>query len=203
MSNRASIRPRNVTVERREIETMIGTAPPPLKLWLLLCSHLAIRSGTAVRLGPQHYDQPNGTLRFITKKNAPVSLPATEEIRALLDRCDMSDPTPFIRQLWKRFGRRHLSDTAEPSAFNCAMQRDLRAHRKRLGFTRRIVAHDLRRTTALALYKRTGDVRDVQALLGHRSLQSTIWYLDHDLRPVDLANLEAINSPQWRKDKSA
>ncbi len=115
----------------------------------------------------------------------------------------MSDPTPFIRQLWKRFGRRHLSDTAKPSAFNCAMQRDLRAHRKRLGFTRRIVAHDLRRTTALALYKHTGDVRDVQALLGHRSLQSTIWYLDHDLRPVDLANLEAINSPQWRKDKSA
>jgi site-specific recombinase XerC len=45
------------------------------------------------------------------------------------------------------------------------------------------------------MLKQTKDVRDVQALLGHRSLQSTIWYLDHDLRPVALANLEAIKRP--------
>ena len=41
----------------------------------------------------------------------------------------------------------------------------------------------------------SGDVRDVQALLGHRSLQSTIWYLDHDLRPVSLDALETIKRP--------
>jgi hypothetical protein len=37
-------------------------------------------------------------------------------------------------------------------------------------------------------------------------MQSTIWYLDHDLEPVPIANLEAIKKPfiAWRKEtKSA
>ena len=38
----------------------------------------------------------------------------------------------------------------------------------------------------------TGDLRDVQALLGHRSLASTIWYLDHDFSPINRATLELI-----------
>jgi site-specific recombinase XerC len=51
----------------------------------------------------------------------------------------------------------------------------------------------------------TGDVRKVQALLGHRTLQSTIWYLDHDLNPLDASTLEAIKKPHlvWSKDRTA
>jgi site-specific recombinase XerC len=49
----------------------------------------------------------------------------------------------------------------------------------------------------------TRDIRDVQALLGHRSLQSTIWYLDHDLRPINRDNLEALKHPAWRKEHTA
>ena len=42
------------------------------------------------------------------------------------------------------------------------------------------------------MYELTGDLRAVQALLGHRTLIATIWYLDHDLKPVSRANLELI-----------
>ena len=65
--------------------------------------------------------------------------------------------------------------------------------------------HDLRRTTAVTYYKLTRNLRKVQTLLGHSSLQATIWYLDNDLEDVDLADLEAIKKPfiAWRKDKTA
>jgi integrase len=201
VSKYPAIRPRSVTVDRDELDSMLGTAPPPLHLWLLFCSHLAIRSGTAVRLGPQNYDEQSGVLRFITKKQAPVVLPATEEIRALLAYCDQNNPAPFIQQLWKRFAHRRIP--APTTNMNATMQNQMQKHRTRLGFTKRVTAHDLRRTAAVALYELTGDIRDVQALLGHRSLQSTIWYLDHDLRPVKLANLEYINRPRWEREKTA
>lgn len=205
VSKYPALRPRSVTAPRDELDTMLGTAPAPLKLWLLLCSHLAIRSGTAVQLAPHHYDKAAGVLRFITKKEAPVTLPVTEDIAARLDRCNMDDPTPFVRQLWHIFGRRRLKPHASIEHMNAAMQRQLRKHRARLGYNRRIVAHDLRRTTAVELYRHTRDIRDVQALLGHRTLQSTIWYLDHDLRPVQRADLELINRPAWarKEDRTA
>jgi site-specific recombinase XerD len=75
--------------------------------------------------------------------------------------------------------------------------------RLRAGIGRRITPHDLRRTTAVAMLESTADIRDVQALLGHRTLNSTIWYLDHDLRPVKRSVLELIKRPVWRKELSA
>ena len=66
---------------------------------------------------------------------------------------------------------------------------------KKAGIREGMRPHDLRRTTAVAMYRKTGDLRDVQALLGHRGLPSTIWYLDHDLRPVQRQVLEEIKRP--------
>jgi integrase len=54
------------------------------------------------------------------------------------------------------------------------------------------------------MYRHTSNVRKVQALLGHRSMQATIWYLDHDLEPVEAEDLETIKRPHLvRKAKSA
>lgn len=49
----------------------------------------------------------------------------------------------------------------------------------------------------------TNDIREVQAILGHKNLQSTFWYLDHDMRPIKRSTLELIKSPAWRKEQSA
>ena len=79
----------------------------------------------------------------------------------------------------------------------------MRELRDRCGITRRVTPHDLRRTTAVALYEHTRDIRDVQALLTHRNMQSTIWYLDHDLKPISRDTLEVINGGRLDKEKSA
>jgi site-specific recombinase XerC len=65
------------------------------------------------------------------------------------------------------------------------------------------VPHDLRRTTAVAMLRATHDLRDVQAILGHKNLTSTMWYLDHELRPVKRSTLELIKRPDWRKENIA
>jgi site-specific recombinase XerC len=41
--------------------------------------------------------------------------------------------------------------------------------------------HSLRRTKASLIYKKTGNLRAVQILLGHRKIESTVRYLGVDL----------------------
>jgi site-specific recombinase XerC len=44
-----------------------------------------------------------------------------------------------------------------------------------------LAQHSLRRTKASLIYKRTGNLRAVQLLLGHRKIESTVRYLGVDL----------------------
>ena len=198
-SHYPGLRPRNVTATDEELDRIMANAVPHMRLWLLLCSDLAVRSGTAARLGPEHYDKTRNTLRFRTKYGAHLTLPITDEVRAIIQTCDQKSHQSFVRQLQIRHHNK-MGRPIDPAA-NAPLQLD-KEYRKLLaeaGITRRITPHDLRRTTAVSMLQATRDVRDVQALLGHRSLQSTVWYLDHDLRPVELTNLEAIKRGARRK----
>jgi site-specific recombinase XerC len=70
------------------------------------------------------------------------------------------------------------------------MNRHFRALKARCGIARNLRPHDLRRTTAVKIYEGTKDLRTVQTILGHKSLGSTIYYLDHDMVPIPVAILE-------------
>jgi integrase len=187
-------RPRNVTVRDDERAKLLDAAPDHLRLWLLLCSDLAIRSGTAIILGPTHYDPQRRTLTFTTKCDERLQLHTTDAIDALVAECDQSDPRPFVHQLWARYYTQRRRGHP-PTTYNVhALRLYLNQLRKRLGM-RRVTLHDHRRTTAVALLEYTHDVREVQALLGHKNLQSTFWYLDHAMRPIPRATLETIKRP--------
>ncbi len=90
-----------------------------------------------------------------------------------------------------------------PEATAGGLRNQFQKLRKSLGINHHITPHDLRRTSAVAMLEFSHDVREVQALLGHRNLQSTLWYLDHDLRPVKRSTLEILKRPTWRKEQSA
>ncbi len=199
------LRPRNVTATVMEKERIFNAAKPHLRLWLLLCSDLALRSGTASKLGPENYNAERGELSFSTKYGARLTLPVTEEIAKLIGQCDMRRSMSFVRQLWEvdrlHYGGHPLTSTVHDTT---GLRQQFQRLLKQCEITRRIVPHDLRRTTAVAMLRHTKDVRDVQALLGHRSLQATIWYLDHDLRPVEAHTLEALKKPfLMQKEKTA
>jgi integrase len=189
------VRPRNVTATDAEREAILALATPHMRLFILLCSDLAIRAGTAGILAPQHYDAPRGTLRFTTKKAEKVTLPVTAEVRELLASCSLDSNVPFVRQLWRIEQTHGKRPYPRANARSSTLSAKFRRLKDEAGIERKLTPHDLRRTTAVAMLQHSGDVRDVQALLGHRSLQSTIWYLDHDLRPVSLDALETIKRP--------
>jgi site-specific recombinase XerC len=51
--------------------------------------------------------------------------------------------------------------------------------------------HSMRRTKAAQIYKKTGNLRAVQLLLGHTKLESTVRYLGIELDDA-LANFEQV-----------
>lgn len=166
-----------------------------MRLWLLLCSDLALRSGTAIAISPAHYDAHMHLLTFTTKCDEHLTLPVTAELQIILNACDQDTQKPYVAQLWDRYHK-----TARlPGRLTTYSVNRLRNNLQRLcvdiGITRRICAHDLRRTTAVAVYRHTRNIRQVQAVLGHKNLQSTLWYLDHDLEPVELDTLETVKRP--------
>jgi integrase len=188
------LRPRNVTMTQREIDTILTAAPPDIQLWLLLCSDLAMRSGTAARISPANYDPRRRELRFVTKCDEALTLPVTAEIAAILETCDHNSPHPYVQQLSFRQQQAvggQFKTNPTRYTINCRFRRLLNS----LEIRQNLRPHDLRRTAAVRMYEFTNDARDVQALLGHRNLASTIWYLDHDLRPVSRDTLERIKRP--------
>lgn len=198
-------RPRNVTATRAEIDALIAHARPALRAMLILCSDLAIRSGTAVKIGYDNYDPERHTLSFTSKKDAHVTLATTQAVQELIDQCDPNSRLPFISQIRAREVARRGRPSRHPQMNVGTLHVELKALRAKLGITKRIIFHDLRRSAAVAALRYTGNLRTVQSLLGHRSLQSTIWYLDHDLYPVDTDTLEAIKKPHlvWKKEHTA
>jgi integrase len=99
------------------------------------------------------------------------------------------------RRLSRRLSR-NAPSAAPPKARAARIFRvEFNQLRADVNITRRITPHDLRRTTATAMYRATRDVREVQALLTHKRLNSTIWYLDHNLTPVSRPTLELIKRP--------
>lgn len=196
------IRPRNVTVTDDERTCLLNAANDHMRLFILLCSDLAIRAGTAVKINAENYNKERGILRFTTKKEEVVTLPVTQEIREMLDKCSMETSQSFIRQLWCAESSGKQGRGRRPGGGKIGrgqLTQDFAHLKDAVGIKRRITPHDLRRTTAVAMFEQTGDIRDVQSLLGHRSLQSTIWYLDHDLRPVKRSTLELIKRPAWAR----
>lgn len=196
------LRPGNVTATDEERETLLFAARPAMRLFILLCSDLGIRSGTSCKLGPDDYDTEKRELRFVTKYGSKVTLPVTAEIETHLNLCDMrARNSPFVLQLARkedRGWRANLPEAGRPKS-DGLFNHNFAKLKRQVGIERKITPHDLRRTTAVGMLEATGDVRSVRALLGHRSLQSTIWYLDHDLRPVKRSLLEIIKRPAGAK----
>lgn len=114
-----------------------------------------------------------------------MTLPVTAALAELLDPYADADPdTPFVCLMhpWATIQDRNLRQS-----FNRV--------RRKLGITRNLRPHDLRRTTAVNVLNITKDLRIVQAVLGHKDLQSTLHYLDHRNTVVDPATLELAKLP--------
>lgn len=164
---------------------LFAIAPPWLQLHLLTIAHCGYRFMEAARLAPEHYDAEAGTIRVPTKGHRHHTSPVSPQLKQMLDTVTPKltpgdDKTPF---------RIILGGPANPRSIYPHFTR----LKKRAGVRADLWFHDLRRTTAVAVYELTKDVRGVQQVLGHSNLGSTFRYL----APYDADRLRPILDALW------
>lgn len=179
-----NVQPRGNTIGKDALERLLGNAPQHMRMYILLCSDLAMRAGAAVKLSENDWDNDEGAFRFKTKSGIIVHLPLTKRVRAMVDiahsyRCaDSATPYvtrlggPDVRYMYHSYGRQLKLMLAE------------------LGIDK-ITTHDLRRSAARRMYTSTKDLQVVQALLGHTNIASTFNYLYPHTGKVTAEQLEA------------
>lgn len=157
---------------------------PALRFFLLLCSDLGIRHGTAARICPGNYDARTSTLAFFTKGGVHQTLPVTPEIAEVFAALpkDAQTSTPVVNIL-----RAHNPRGHQPGK-QARFTKQWRALKKRLGIREDLHIHDLRRTVAEDVWAATHDLRAVQQQLGHQRITTTAKYLE---RTINLEELSA------------
>jgi integrase len=170
--------PRSVTITPEEFARMLAAAPAHMKLFLQLCSQLALRFTEAWELCPAAYNKEQQTIRVRTKGGKYRVLPITPEIAGLLNAAEpVDDPL-----------RRYVSILSGKTMSAQGVRTAFRRLVKQTGANPALNPHDLRRTTANLAYTLTKDLRVVQQLLGHTRFASTAWYMA-PLQPEELADV--------------
>lgn len=170
--------PRTVIASDAEIEKLIATAKPWMRLWLTLTAGHGLRFHEAQRLRLADYNAQSNTFTHRTKGNQTNTLPASDELKAFIDSLpkDTDRNTPLVDIA----AGRHMT-----RANIYAKWERLKKH---AGVNRFLRTHDLRRTLAVKVYELTHDLRAVQQTLGHTRLATTCLYLEHHdpekIRPI-------------------
>ncbi len=181
--------PRTRIATPGEIEALLAHAKPELRVVLLLAVDCGLRYTEARTLAQQNLNAHQRTITFIQKGGSTRTMPVTSRILEHLSKAPDTGTTQtsFV----ERFHGRSISSDIPGSWF--------RQLKDRLGISRDLHIHDLRRTLATRAYDETHDLRIVQQVLGHASMASTLHYLaphsPENLRPL----IEALQQKKnWK-----
>lgn len=185
---------RTIIATDDERRLVLANAYPALRFFLLLCSDLGIRHGTAARICPANYDARTKTLAFFTKGGVHQTLPVTPEIAEVFAKLpkDAQPGTSVVNIL-----RAHNPRGHQPGN-QARFTKQWRALKKRLGIRDDLHIHDLRRTVAEDVWSATHDLRAVQHQLGHQRITTTAKYLERTINleelSVTLARVAALRA---------
>jgi len=152
-----------------EVEAILDAAPSPkYRAAFMLCYGSGLRTDEVVQLEPRHSDSQRMVIRVERgkgKKDRQVMLckPLLEELRAC----------------WKRYRPvQYLLEGKHPGQPIAAtsIQRAFRTACLKTGITKPVTPRSLRHAFATHLVERGTNLRVVQALLGHQSLNTTAVY---------------------------
>ncbi len=179
-----SNQPRDVTVPEVEFEQLLRLAPPGLEIALLLAHEAGLRADTIRQLTRTNCDLESRRITGKTKGGGRFDIPMTDRLyQRVLWHCAAANSADEPLTAVFRPGRKTITAGGMRSAMCLA--------RNRAGITSKWGLHDLRRTAARKLYAATGDIRKVQAFLGHRMLWTTCWYLGSALQTLNAEDMEA------------
>ncbi len=190
------VRPRETTAPDVEYEAVLRVAGTMLELAMLLAREAGLRRKAIIELRMTNCDFERGIISGRTKAWSTYNVPMTKRLEAkLLWACQgLRDPDmPILQQ----FNREHRP--------NCLtnISHKLKDAKIAAGVTGKWGLHDLRRTGARAIYKRTGDIQKVQRFLGHLTPQHSWWYIGLEANELSQADVEDSSTAQLRKEDAA
>jgi len=153
----------------QEVKAIFDAAPSPkYRAAFMLCYGSGLRTSEVVHLLPRHIDSQRMLIRVERgkgQKDRQVML--SEQLLAELRAC------------WKRYAPKtyllegkHPGQPIDPTS----IQRAFQAARERAGIRKRVTPRSLRHAFATHLVERGTNLRVVQTLLGHQSLNTTALY---------------------------
>lgn len=185
--------PRQRLVTQDERAAIFAVASLDLRVHLLFCGDLGFRAGSSVRICTNNWDKRTGVIRLDgLKHGGSVVLPLTRELEDTLRMVEKLTPfeaadVPYVVRARSRPSPTWRQSTTGTLQSILAVK--FRRAAKVAGITD-IRPHDFRRTAAEKLYSVTGDLRDVQSLLGHSDLRSSFHYLQRTVNQLASETLE-------------
>jgi integrase len=173
--------PRRVTIAPLDLQRMLRAATPDMRFFVSLLAFAALRFAEAYALGWDNYDEEKQTLTIAGKRGVIRSIPCPPEITAMLA-FTPTGPGSFISLLRGR----KLCQARVRNVWNNL--------KRKAGVPENVNPHDLRRTAAVGIYRRTKDVYAAKELLRHDALSSTAHYL----APYDVEALQAVRDDMLR-----
>jgi len=152
-----------------EVAAILEAAPSPkYRAAFMLCYGAGLRTDEVVQLLPRHIDSQRMQIRVEQgkgRKDRPVML-----AQSLLEE---------LRSCWRRYHPKcYLLEGKHPGQpiDATSIQRAFQVARERAGVHKRVTPRSLRHAFATHLVERGTNLRVVQALLGHQSLNTTAVY---------------------------
>ena len=152
-----------------EVAAILDAAPSPkYRAAFMLCYGAGLRTDEVAHLLPRHIDSQRMLIRVEQgkgKKDRTVMLP-----QSLLEE---------LRSCWRRYAPKcYLIEGKRPGQpiGATSIQRAFRLARERAGVNKRVTPRSLRHAFATHLVEHGTNLRVVQALLGHQSLNTTALY---------------------------
>lgn len=185
--------PRSTMLTTEQAHRVVNEAAPWFRCVMLSCYELGLRSGTAARLAPKHWNPERHTITITTKKNHTITLPVSPRLEELFLAAETDPETPF----WLAHrGEVRLRPNRTLKANVRVIRAEWERHKKRLGLPTNLWMHDLRRSLCVHVYENTsGDLVASQAALAHRHLATTLRYLAPLVK--DTARLRTTLSQIW------
>lgn len=139
-----------------------------------------MRISEVTSLQVKHLDTSNNIIRLEdTKSNEPRLIPINRNLREkLIDHCKGKTQNDFV-----------ITNTRGTEMDHSEIRKDLNRRCKKLGITKKVTPHTFRHTFATTMLANGSPLPQVQAILGHASIQTTERYIHLEIKALH----EALN----------
>lgn len=149
-----------------DVNALIAGSGKTLAAFLTLLKETGARKGEAIRSEWTDFDYQRKTVRITAEKNSyPRILPISNQLIAMLERLP-------------KVSKRVFKSNGASMYCNLHTSRARQAHKLNNPRLLKITFHSLRHLKGTTEYHKTHDVIHVQRILGHKSIKSTMLYIN-------------------------